>query len=40
MRAISASVVSRENVYTVPWFLSKGFANKIQSNPYGGFTFK
>jgi len=40
MGAMSASVVTCENVYTGPWFLSKGFGNKIQSNPYGGFTFK
>ena len=33
MGAMSASVVTCENVYTVPWFLSKGFRNpKIQVN--------
>ena len=30
MGAMSASVVTCENVYTLPWFLSKGFRNKIQ----------
>jgi hypothetical protein len=40
MRAMSASVVTRENVCTVPWFLSKRFKNKIQENPYSGSAIK